>query len=159
MWSGTVATFQDPGSTDPPSAYAATIDWGDGTTTAGTITGSNGNYTITGSHTYTDEIQNGAILVTVGEPAANFSLGPVGDALTVTDADPLTSRAQVGVSSEPCSALSSLLLQSPPAEAAPPSAGLLVVPGDSAVADALCARNPWQSICAVRWRPDRLKRA
>jgi hypothetical protein len=89
-WTGTVATFQDPGSTDPPSDYTATIDWGDGTSTAGTITGSNGSYTVTGSHTYADEIQSGSILVTVGEPAANFSLGPIGDDLTVTDADSLT---------------------------------------------------------------------
>jgi len=88
-WSGTVATFQDPGSSDPPSDYSASIDWGDGTITAGTITGSSGNYTITGSHTYADEL-NGAILVTVAEPAVNFSLGPIGDSITVTDADSLT---------------------------------------------------------------------
>lgn len=88
-WTGTVATFQDPGSTENPSAYAATIDWGDGTTSAGTITGSNGNYTVIGSHTYADEL-NGSYLVTVEELPANFTLGPISSSLTVTDADSLT---------------------------------------------------------------------
>ncbi len=57
MFTGAVATVHDPGSTDPASAFTATIDWGDGTTTAGTVTGSNGNYTVSGSHTYADEAQ------------------------------------------------------------------------------------------------------
>jgi beta-galactosidase GanA len=42
--------------TEPPdalgTALATTIDWGDGTTTPGTLTGSNGSYTLTGSHAY-----------------------------------------------------------------------------------------------------------
>ncbi|HVX16023.1 MAG TPA: DUF4214 domain-containing protein [Pirellulales bacterium] len=81
-----VATFEDPGSTDPASDYTATIDWGDGTTTAGSITGSGGNYTVTGDHTYTDEL-NGSYLVTVAEPDANFTLGPISSSVTVADAD------------------------------------------------------------------------
>ena len=50
----TVATFSDP--TYPgnvPSDFTANIDWGDGTTTPGTISGGSGTFTITGSHTYT----------------------------------------------------------------------------------------------------------
>jgi hypothetical protein len=54
----TVATFFDSVGGD-----TATIDWGDGTgTSAGTITGSNGSYTVTGSHAYAEE---GTYLVTV----------------------------------------------------------------------------------------------
>jgi hypothetical protein len=34
---------------------AATIDWGDGTTTSGRVTGSNGMFTVTGGHSYADE--------------------------------------------------------------------------------------------------------
>ena len=35
--------------------YQAVIDWGDGTTSLGTITGSGaGPYTVTGHHVYTD---------------------------------------------------------------------------------------------------------
>src|SRR6185437_6338359 len=84
-----VATFSDPGSTDPASDFSATIDWGDGFTTAGTITGSAGNYTITGDHTYGDELSTN-YSVTVFEPDANFSLGPIGNSVNVAEADTLT---------------------------------------------------------------------
>src|SRR5262249_40582983 len=48
-----VATFSDTytGHTDG-SDFTVNIDWGDGTTTAGTLTGSGGSFTVTGSHTY-----------------------------------------------------------------------------------------------------------
>lgn len=39
----------------PASDFVASIDWGDGTVTAGTITLSGNTYQITGSHMYTDE--------------------------------------------------------------------------------------------------------
>ncbi len=49
--SGTVATV-----TVPPdalgTAFAATIDWGDGSHSAGTVSGSGSSYAIAGSHTY-----------------------------------------------------------------------------------------------------------
>jgi uncharacterized repeat protein (TIGR01451 family) len=89
QFSGAVATFNDPGSPDPASSYTATIDWGDGTTTPGTITGSAGSYTISGLHTYNDEM-TGLITVTAAEanqPA--FSLS-VASALTVTEGDSLS---------------------------------------------------------------------
>src|SRR5262249_2845952 len=49
-FTATVATFTG-------SATKATIDWGDGTTSAGTISGPNGNgvFTVTGTHTYREE--------------------------------------------------------------------------------------------------------
>ncbi len=52
----TVATFTDPNG-EHTGNYAATIAWGDGTETSGTITGPNGSgvYTVTGSHTYTQD--------------------------------------------------------------------------------------------------------
>jgi hypothetical protein len=34
------------------TAFAATIDWGDGTSSAGTVTGSGASYTVTGRHIY-----------------------------------------------------------------------------------------------------------
>jgi Big-like domain-containing protein len=54
-FSGPVATFTDANATtSAPSDFTATIDWGDGSTpSAGTVTGSGGSYTVTGSHTYT----------------------------------------------------------------------------------------------------------
>jgi hypothetical protein len=50
----TVATFAQPG-TQPAPAFGATIDWGDGTTSAGNVTGGNGSFAVLGSHTHGDE--------------------------------------------------------------------------------------------------------
>jgi hypothetical protein len=48
-----VATFTDANPFDPVSAYAAIINWGDGTTSGGTIqSNGNGSFTVLGSHTY-----------------------------------------------------------------------------------------------------------
>ena len=48
----TVAQFNDPYTGGQASDYSATIDWGDGTTTTGVVRGSDGSYSVTGSHTY-----------------------------------------------------------------------------------------------------------
>ncbi|HQU42470.1 MAG: TIGR03118 family protein [Planctomycetia bacterium 21-64-5] len=59
-----VAAFLDTGGADPLSNYSATIDWGDGSTSAGTIDGGitatpaianavGGYFSVAGSHTYT----------------------------------------------------------------------------------------------------------
>jgi uncharacterized protein (TIGR03118 family) len=57
----TVATFFDTGGADPLANYSATIDWGDGSTSAGTISSAiapagasaaGGLFTVAGSHTY-----------------------------------------------------------------------------------------------------------
>ena len=49
-----VATFTDPGGPEVLSDYSAIIDWGDGTSSIGVISGpdSNGVFTVTGDHTY-----------------------------------------------------------------------------------------------------------
>ena len=49
-----VATFTDPSGADAVANYSATINWGDGTTTAGTIVlGTDGKtFSVTGAHTY-----------------------------------------------------------------------------------------------------------
>ncbi len=51
----TVATFTDPGAAEDVSDYTATINWGDSSSSPGTITYSNGTFTVTGSHTYAEE--------------------------------------------------------------------------------------------------------
>ena len=48
----TVATITDPNTSATPSAYSATINWGDGSSSAGTITGGNGTFNVVGSHSY-----------------------------------------------------------------------------------------------------------
>jgi hypothetical protein len=91
-FAGPVATLTDPGSPDPASKFSATIDWGDGTTTAGTISGGSGSFTISGSHTYTDELAAGVIRVSASEPEGGSTLGPAKDQINVTDADTLTAH-------------------------------------------------------------------
>lgn len=48
----TVATFTHAGGIEPVSAFTATINWGDGKTSTGTITLSGTTYTVSGSHKY-----------------------------------------------------------------------------------------------------------
>lgn len=48
----TVASFVDTGGADAVGDYTATIDWGDGATSTGTVSISNGTLNVVGSHTY-----------------------------------------------------------------------------------------------------------
>ena len=77
-FSGTVATFTDPDSTAKASDYSASINWGDGTTSSGTISGSPSAFTVTGGHTYAEE---GSFKPTV----AIVDNGGSGNNATVTD--------------------------------------------------------------------------
>jgi hypothetical protein len=49
---GTVATFTDPNTSATANAYSASINWGDGTASPGTITGGSGSFNVAGNHTY-----------------------------------------------------------------------------------------------------------
>jgi hypothetical protein len=53
----TIATFTDPGSDLPPVNYTATIDWGDSSTSTGTVAGPDVDsvYTVSGRHFYAEE--------------------------------------------------------------------------------------------------------
>jgi len=54
-FTGTVTTFTDPDTSASAGDYTAVIDWGDGTTPvagSGSVSGSSGRFTISGSHTY-----------------------------------------------------------------------------------------------------------
>jgi len=52
----TLASFTDSNTADAASNFSATIAWGDGTTSTGTVSGSNGSFTVTGTgHAYADE--------------------------------------------------------------------------------------------------------
>jgi len=52
QFAGQVAGFtdQDPGGV--PTDYAATIDWGDGSRSSGTVTAAGGGYSVSGTHTF-----------------------------------------------------------------------------------------------------------
>lgn len=86
----TVATFTDSNTSDSASAFSATIDWGDGTSTsAGTITGSAGSFTVKGKHTYADE---GSYTVTTTISGPNPTVTATSTA-TVAEADTLAGIA------------------------------------------------------------------
>jgi hypothetical protein len=52
MFSGLVATFSDQNTANGPFDFVATIDWGDGSTSRGTLSGGNGRFAVNGDHTY-----------------------------------------------------------------------------------------------------------
>jgi hypothetical protein len=85
-----VAVFANIGySSNPASDFTATIDWGDGTTSAGRVTGDGaGNYTVSGSHAYADEGTFTAS-VTLSDDAPGTATVSVTNPVTVTDADVL----------------------------------------------------------------------
>src|SRR5262249_14056497 len=51
----TVTSFTHENGTEPASDFSATIDWGDGSNSTGTVVQQNVAYLVQGSHTYTDE--------------------------------------------------------------------------------------------------------
>jgi hypothetical protein len=95
----TVATFTDPGGAEPNASdptggigshYAATINWGDlSTSSSGTITFSNGVFTVSGSHTYTSA---GSFQTTVTITHENASQTIVQGMATVSTQAPGNSR-------------------------------------------------------------------
>jgi hypothetical protein len=92
-FNGQVATFTDTGSIDPAGSFSASIDWGDGQTSQGTVASSGpGAFTVSGSHTYADE-GSFTVKVTVteqGTPPFNASGSAVA---TVAEGDTLTATA------------------------------------------------------------------
>ncbi len=65
-----VAAFSDSQSGTVASSYAATMQWGDGATTPAQVEGSNGNFTVMGSHEWVDA-GNYQTVVTVTGPSGS----------------------------------------------------------------------------------------
>ncbi len=76
-FTGQVATFTQANTFATPGQYAATINWGDGTTTKGSISGGNGVFTVTGNHTFGKGVSGGLFTVTVAHviSGATYSSG------------------------------------------------------------------------------------
>ena len=51
-FSGPVVSLSDQNLSGSPGDFTATIDWGDGTSSHGSVAGSGGSYTVSGSHAY-----------------------------------------------------------------------------------------------------------
>jgi hypothetical protein len=85
-FSGQVAKFSDTMTGMRPDQYTASIDWGDGTTSPGTVTAASvvaGQYSVTGSHTYAEE---GQYVVTVNISTGYSATGSAQATETVRDA-------------------------------------------------------------------------
>ena len=80
----TVATFTDPDSTATAAGYAATISWGDGTSSSGVITGA-ASFTIAGSHIYGEE-GNYSISATIADVDSPSNSVTATSTATVADA-------------------------------------------------------------------------
>ena len=101
-FTGVVASFTDPGTDGTPNDYTATITWGDGQTSAGTVTANgSGGFDVTGNNTYAEEgsyavtvtIQDvgGASAVTTGSATvADAPLSATGAAVAATEGSPFT---------------------------------------------------------------------
>ena len=124
--SGTVATFKDPDPTGTASEYAATISWGDGSTSSGTISGTASKFTVTGSHTYS---KSGSYKITV----------------TITDTDASSNNATVSSTAN--------IKAKQAVKAARVSAKLARVPS-ACVSNAFTARVQGTRIASVRFTLD-----
>jgi hypothetical protein len=89
--STTVATFTDSDTTDTAGGFTASINWGDGITTNGTVTGSNGSFSVTGGHTYGDEGSD-PVGVTITRTSDSSQITPTGS-VTVAENDVLSGTA------------------------------------------------------------------
>ena len=87
----TVATFTDSNTSDTASAFTALINWGDGTTTAGTVSGTNGSFAVSGGHTYADEGSD-LVTATITRSADNTQIAPT-STVVVAENDALTPHA------------------------------------------------------------------
>jgi len=97
-YNGLTATFTDAAGPlfGTLSDFSATINWGDGNITAGTVTGANGAYAVSGSHTYattgtftiTTTIKDvGGQTVTTSCNTLGFTFAPGGGSFVIGDKD------------------------------------------------------------------------
>lgn len=97
--SGAVASFTDPDPSARAGEYAASVSWGDGRSTAGTVSGpAGGPFTVTGSHTYGDE-GSYPVKVTITDTDNTANSATVTDTAVIGDA----SLSASGISPMPVS--------------------------------------------------------
>ena len=89
------AIFMDANTMAPAGDFTATINWGDGgATSSGTVSGSNGSYSVAGSHTYSQE---GTYTITIFIADADGSTTTITGTATVADASPTVTRNSASV--------------------------------------------------------------
>jgi hypothetical protein len=99
-FTGTVATFTDTLTSSPAGDFTATIDWGDATTSAGTVSGGGGSFSVSGTHTYAGS-GTFSVTVTLSDDAPGTATAQVTSTATVGGAGitiiPVTFAATEGV--------------------------------------------------------------
>src|SRR6202043_3267881 len=103
-----VASFTDGTLTDTAANFTATIDWGDGVTTIGTVVGSNGSFTAQGGHTYADDdfVSPVATITRTTDSSQLVLSGGV----NVSDADNLSGHSAPTISANPNQALTNVVV-------------------------------------------------
>jgi hypothetical protein len=112
-FTGAVASFTVPDHSAPSSQFTANIDWGDGTSSTGTISGANGSFTVTGSHTFAEE-GSSSVVTTITDSADADDTGAATSTATVADA-PLTASGRNIVAVNPVSAVVASFTDADPA--------------------------------------------
>ena len=103
-----VASFTDANNTDTAASFTATINWGDGTTTTGTVVGANGSFTVQGGNTYADD--NFYLpVVTITRTTDSTQLVLQGG-VNVSDADNLVGQGQPTIVANPSQALTNVVV-------------------------------------------------
>jgi hypothetical protein len=98
QFSDQVATFHASDTSAAASDYSATIDWGDGTSTStGSITGSGGTFTVSGTHTFDEEGASTEATITITQ-TSNGTSTSVTAPVTVADAPLHSTCAAAAVS-------------------------------------------------------------
>jgi len=78
----TVANFTDTYTGNPAGDFNATIDWGDATTSAGTVTGGGGAFSVSGTHTYAGP-GSFTVMVTLSDDAPGTATATVSSTANV----------------------------------------------------------------------------
>ena len=97
-----VATFTHANGVEPASNFVATINWGDNSTSTGTVTKSGTTYSVTGSHTYSKS-GTYTVTTTVTDPGGDPPVGATQNAAAMVATGnatiPATSTSSSGVTS------------------------------------------------------------
>jgi hypothetical protein len=83
-FTGTVANFSSTNTSTLASQYTASIDWGDGGSSTGTVAGGSGSFTVSGTHTYAEEGSYTATITITDTSSGNTT--SVQSPVTVADA-------------------------------------------------------------------------
>ncbi len=104
-----VATFTDSNTADAAANFSATIIWGDGTTSAGVITGANGSFSVApaAGHVFADEGHFATSVAVLS--AADGVTTTLSGAITATDADVLAAATAPAIAATAGQAYSATL--------------------------------------------------